>query len=516
MHWYEGNIPEAISEAKGKKKIFLVYIEGDDDLSKQMNTSYDDQSVSQRLNDNECIAVKIQANSEACKQFSQIYPVVIIPSSFFIGNNGIPLEVIAGNLSPEQFLSKIDNVIEMHKKQIGQVQETSPASNPVSSNSNNVVASLNTETTSTYSLDTYQVSSMEQEIKPNDVEMADATNSTEENDLTQNDESNSHEGTGDDPEFTRKMKRARKLIEEKKIEREEEEKKKEKEQELERRKVGREVQKAQKEREISELKQWAEERAKEKKEEHLARERVLAQIAQDRAERAAKFHQMNEQKLQEQKLKQQEIEASKKAEQERLAAETSKRSQFANIQFRISDGPSVIHRFSADATLRDVQQFLTENLSNELQEHLGSRDFTLSTNFPRREFNRNDYSQTLRDLQLSPSATLLVLPVKMVRASSPSNNYFSFIWDILAPVMMVWSYIVNFFSPSTSNSTTSSEEGTRQRNVDLQDKKGAESERKQVNPRNNFYQEGNIYRLTNRQADDDENNTWNGNSTQQM
>lgn len=513
MHWYEGSIPEAISEAKGKKKVFLVYIEGDDDLSRQMNTSYDDQSVAQRLEDNECIAVKIQANSEACKQFSQIYPVVIIPSSFFIGNNGIPLEVIAGNLSPEQFLSKIDNVIEMHKKQTNEIQDSPPVtSNSNSSHSSSAPASLNTETTSTYSLNTYRVSSMEQENKSNDIEMTDESSTVPENDSPPKKESDIEECAGDDPELARKMKRARKLIEERKAEKEEEEKKKENEQEIERRKIGKEIQKAQKEREKNELKQWAEERAKEKKEEHLARERVLAQIAQDRAERAAKFNQMNEKKLQEQKLKQQEAEARKKAEQEKITEEAARRSQFANIQFRLSDGSSLVHRFPADATLRDVQQFVVENMPNG---SLSSSDFVLSTNFPRREFSRNDYSQTLRDLQLTPSATLLVLPVKAMRTSSPSNNYFSFLWDIFAPIMVIWSYVINFFSPSNS-SADNSEDVARRSNVNSQEnKKGTENERKQRTPRN-IYQEGNVYRLTNRQADDDENNTWNGNSTQQM
>lgn len=41
-------------------------------------------------------------------------PVVCIPSSFFIGENGIPLEVIAGSVSAEELMKRIEKV-----KQVG-------------------------------------------------------------------------------------------------------------------------------------------------------------------------------------------------------------------------------------------------------------------------------------------------------------------------------------------------------------------------------------------------------------
>lgn len=37
-------------------------------------------------------------------------PVVCVPSSFFIGDNGIPLEVIAGSVSVEELVSRIQKV----------------------------------------------------------------------------------------------------------------------------------------------------------------------------------------------------------------------------------------------------------------------------------------------------------------------------------------------------------------------------------------------------------------------
>jgi len=37
-------------------------------------------------------------------------PVVCVPSSFFIGDNGIPLEVIAGSVSVEELVTRIHKV----------------------------------------------------------------------------------------------------------------------------------------------------------------------------------------------------------------------------------------------------------------------------------------------------------------------------------------------------------------------------------------------------------------------
>lgn len=37
-------------------------------------------------------------------------PVVCIPSSFFIGVSGVPLEVIAGSLSPDDLMKRINKV----------------------------------------------------------------------------------------------------------------------------------------------------------------------------------------------------------------------------------------------------------------------------------------------------------------------------------------------------------------------------------------------------------------------
>ncbi|XP_060785269.1 zinc-binding protein A33-like isoform X2 [Neoarius graeffei] len=113
MRWFEGSIPAAIATSKQHSSVFVVVIAGDDEQSTQMLSSWEDERVAE-LTNNCFIAIKVDAKSETCVQFSQIYPVVCIPSSFFIGDNGIPLEIIAGGVSAEELINR--------KRKVKQIQ----------------------------------------------------------------------------------------------------------------------------------------------------------------------------------------------------------------------------------------------------------------------------------------------------------------------------------------------------------------------------------------------------------
>ncbi|GIY58881.1 hypothetical protein CEXT_489151 [Caerostris extrusa] len=69
MNWYNGSIPDAVAEAKAGNKLFLVFIEGNDDLSKQMTETYNDPTVAEKLSADTVIALKLTANSVPFMQF---------------------------------------------------------------------------------------------------------------------------------------------------------------------------------------------------------------------------------------------------------------------------------------------------------------------------------------------------------------------------------------------------------------------------------------------------------------
>uniref|UniRef100_A0A1E1X506 UBX domain-containing protein 4 n=1 Tax=Amblyomma aureolatum TaxID=187763 RepID=A0A1E1X506_9ACAR len=487
MKWFEGSIPEAIALAKSKQQLFLVFIEGNDELSKSMGTTYEDAAVASKLQGSKCVAIKLRAGSEPCQQFSQIYPVVVVPSSFFIGCNGIPLEVIAGSVEPPELLNRIEKLFQ------------EPV--PVNDNGNlpaepPLEPKPSTPTTAA--------------AAPSDTDAMSAASLEE------------------------RVERAKRLVEERRLQKMKEEEEAVKQSELERRRVAREMQLAQQAREDQERREWARKRAQEKEEERRHRERIQAQIAQDRADRAERYQQ---EKTQEEQRKR-EREAQRLLEQQQRAAqEAAARSQVARIQFRLPDGSSAAHTFDADATLQELHNYVVETLQPSFS------TFTLSTTFPRREFTQEQYRSTLRELELAPSAVILVVPVSTPSVVVPAalNNsgasLMKLLWSLLAPFGVIWSLFVGliFGSPdppasaSVSDSGSGGAGGASQRGEASASFGAQESQAAQGGARRRrsaqqptaegvYQRDGNVYRFSNQRFsdDDDDTNTWNGNSTQQM
>ena len=175
----------------------------------------------------------------------------------------------------------------------------------------------------------------------------------------------------------------------------------------------------------------------------------------------------------------------------------------ARIMFRLPDGSSISNTFNSDATF-----FLAETF---VKEHLKWSRVRLTTVYPKREFTADDMLKTFRELLLAPNASIIVSAARPL-ASDPSTvsttNPASLLWLIFSPLFSVLTWLVSLFSGGgeaaaavePTNNTTTTENGgedstVRRRNLPK-------------DPRSN------IHRL--RGDDDDENATWNGNSTQQM
>uniref|UniRef100_A0A8C5TJ19 UBX domain-containing protein 4 n=1 Tax=Malurus cyaneus samueli TaxID=2593467 RepID=A0A8C5TJ19_9PASS len=437
----------------------MLCLAGEDEQSTEMAARWEDEKVTEAASEG-FVAIKIDTKSEACLQFSQIYPVVCVPSSFFIGDNGIPLEVIAGSVSVEELVTRIHKV-----KQVMFAARLDLLDG---------VGVLRTVMALAFSLCLWK---------------------------------NFH--------FIFKFRLTKKL-EERREEKRKEEEQKEIKKEIERRKTGKEMLEYKRRQEEELTKRMLEERNREKAEEKAARERIRQQIAMDRAERAARFAKSKEEaeaaKAAALQAKQAEIEARKEAAQR-------ERSAIARIQFRLPDGSSFTNQFSSEARLEEARQFAAQTVGNTYG------NFSLATMFPRREFTKEDYGKKLLELELAPSASVVLLPAgrpatSVVQASG--SDLWKFLGTILYPLLAVWRFISNFLftspppsqpsvrsahqqdhsAPSTSGSIEQSRQAVRKRVVE---KRGED-----------FKKEGKIYRLRTQDDGEDENNTWNGNSTQQM
>ncbi|XP_077009786.1 UBX domain-containing protein 4 [Tamandua tetradactyla] len=508
MLWFQGSVSAAISLAKRSGSVFVVFVAGDDEQSTQMAASWEDEKVTE-ASAHSFVAIRIDTKSEACLQFSQIYPVVCVPSSFFIGDNGIPLEVIAGSISADELVTRIHKVQQMHSLK-GEVS---------AAHENQSESSVSTLPTS------FEHSNTCDNTQSKNTELCERLPSSPDtkSDTAAGGESSGCAAPPQDPsgcspqtpaeDLTIRVERLTKKLEERREEKRKEEEQREIKKEIERRKTGKEMLDYKRKQEKELTKRMLEERNREKAEDRAARERIKQQIALDRAERAARFAQtkegVNAAKSAALLAKQTEMEVKR----ESYARE---RSTIARIQFRLPDGSSFTSQFPSDAPLEEARQFAAQTVGNTYG------NFSLATMFPRMEFTKEDYKKKLLDLELAPSASVVLLPAGRPATSmvpSSSGDIWTLLGTVLYPFLAIWRLISNFLfsNPPTQNSVrTASAEHSNHASSSNSEKR--EQVRKRVLEKRgeDFKKEGKIYRLRTQDDGEDENNTWNGNSTQQM
>ncbi|XP_069838747.1 UBX domain-containing protein 4 isoform X3 [Dendropsophus ebraccatus] len=502
MLWFQGSIPEAIAAAKQRSSVFVVFVAGDDEQSTQMAESWGNEEVV-RAAAQGFVAIKIDSKSETCLQFSQIYPVVCIPSSFFIGENGIPLEVIAGSISAEELIAKITKVKQMHTGKNDQLAEDTnvPCDPPVTGSTESCPVSESPST----------------ESPPEETSSASPETTPESDDSPIEESKEVVEGASESPnDMAEKMERVMSKLEKKMEEKKKEEQEKEIKKEIERRKLGKDMLEYKRKQEDDQAKRALEERNREKAEDKAARERIRQQIAQDRADRAARFAKNKEEQ---EAIRAAELQARQAEMEARREAAQKERRTVARIQFRLPDGSSFTNQFSSEAPLEEARQFAAQTVGNTYG------NFSLATMFPRREFTKEDYGKSLLSLELAPSASIVLLPAgRPARAvvQSSDGGVWGFLGTLLYPLLAVWRFLSSFlFSSPPPTQHTDRPGYTQQESASSSASTSSEPKREAVRKRvldkrsEEFKKEGKIYRLRT-QDDEDENNTWNGNSTQQM
>ena len=209
------------------------------------------------------------------------------------------------------------------------------------------------------------------------------------------------------------------LVQQRQAEREKEEEDKEKNREMERRKLGQALLEQKRNKEEEEVRKAALERKKDKEEEKKAKEAVKAAIEQDRLARKAKY---DEEKAAADEKKAEAERANLAAAAAAAQVSAAERASVARIQFRLRPDDEIIFMNPNNFCVRrlpdgrnQTKQFPAETSLSELYTFVatienGFTSFSLSTTFPRRQLDAEDPSVSLRDLQMAPSATVLVLP----------------------------------------------------------------------------------------------------------
>ena len=349
------------------------------------------------------VCIKVENGSVSCKQFSAIYPVILVPSIYFIDSqSGVNIETTGGAVTKEKLLeslnkarnSKSESVTSPRNERVEQARQVLQSEGLDDSKSE--VAAPGTPTTSM---------TLEERVE-----------------------------------------RAKRLLAQKQAEKALEEKEKEKNSETERREVGKKMAEMKRKQADEEIRKAAEERQKDKEEQRVALEKIREQLAQDRADRAEKF---NKEKS-EREEKRKELEKQKLAEEARKAEErAAERSTIARIQFRMANGVTQNHKFSPEQTIGDLYQYVID----QVDQPYGS-NVSLSTTFPSRQLDQESSDKSLRDAGLVPSTTILVLPRSRSSSSltPTTGGIMDYVWLLLTPLTVVWGIISSFFGQGQPSS----------------------------------------------------------------
>ncbi|KAA1470109.1 hypothetical protein DENSPDRAFT_864554 [Dentipellis sp. KUC8613] len=174
-----------------------------------------------------------------------------------------------------------------------------------------------------------------------------------------------------------------------------------------RRKTGKDMDKIKEDLQAKQLKKEAEAKRREKIEDAKAKAEIKAQIEADKRERAAKA-------AREKALREGRNPDAPAAAAPPLAAPAAASSSAGagvagrdfkdtRLQIRLaSGGQPYTTTLPSDSTLREVAEFLAgQTLAVDVE------TVTFAQHFPRKQFSRADFSRTLRDLGLTPSAVLI-------------------------------------------------------------------------------------------------------------
>jgi len=248
-------------------------------------------------------------------------------------------------------------------------------------------------------------------------------------------------------------------------------------------------------------------KAKKEDKEHL--QKLRDQIAADRAEKASKFNtgQVEQVRVSEEK-KQQKTELD---ERQRLENE-EQRKRFASIQFRLPDGSAPRNQFEGSALFAQAEEWISQQTNTPIS------SFQLVQMFPRREFTNEDRKRSFAELSLTPSAVLMVLPnagsgKANIGPRQGTTSSFAWVWGLIATVVSPLRFVYNYLYAFVFGQAAAPRAINRPPN-NANNPSGPAQQ-----PSTSGGGGGNIARFKNvedSKKKEDDNATWNGNSTQQL
>ncbi|KAL1929004.1 hypothetical protein VTP01DRAFT_2063 [Rhizomucor pusillus] len=367
--WFDGPVAEAISLVNARNCLFIAYIYDDSDKCQTLSKTLENEKVRSALKST-TVALRMHTSSDNAKMFQQVYPTYHVPI-LYIMKQGTIKDFVVHDATPETIVEKIEALNSSTGEEHNVTNPTPPP--PTSSSSSQPISQPSSSTT---------LASASAGLTSEPPTTTASTSA-----VLQDDEA-------------AKKEKLKKQMEQARQKREEQEKQQVKERELKRRQEGKEMQKTREELENRQNKLYFEKLKKEKKEEEEHRKRIREQIARDRAEQLAA--RQAEQKRRERNNS---VLSSERGGKRSSSASSH---DFSNLSIRQLDGSTMRNQFDATATLGNVKEWVDQNRTD------GDQPYKLLAQFPTRQFSIMDEQRTLRELELCPSATLIMKSIKNV------------------------------------------------------------------------------------------------------
>ncbi|KAI9246581.1 hypothetical protein EDC94DRAFT_388431 [Helicostylum pulchrum] len=362
--WFSGPVGDAITLVGQRNCVFLVYIYDDSEKTQTLNATLKDEHVVAAIKEYS-VALSMEKSSENATMFGQFYPIQSVPIVYFI-KQGTIRDFGIETMSSEEVVEKLIYVNEMVTPQ------PSPVSAQVSEQSaTNAPPPVNIP------------ASIPPVSVPSSIPNAQSS-------------SNAEETKAKKEELQKQLENLRK-------ERAERDKQDAKEREIKRRQEAKLLQEAKQDRVDKENKKYFDQIKKERLEDEAHRKKVREQIAKDRAEKIAQRNA--------EKQRSPEINVASSAE----FSTSNANHDYSNLNIRQLDGTNIRSKFEASTTLSTVREWINQNRTDDKR-----KPFKLSSQFPNRLFTEQDDDTTLTNLNLCPSATIIMKPIK--KSSIISNN----------------------------------------------------------------------------------------------
>ncbi|XP_075213641.1 UBX domain-containing protein 4-like [Lycorma delicatula] len=403
MKWFEGSVKEAVAKAKEKNCFLIVYIEGYDKSSETMTSAINSDDISQILEGEHCVNLKLKIGSIEYYQFIDVYKYVPIPSLFFIGANGVPLAVVHNSLDED-----VQSVHQQLLQVISRHNVTKSKFNLVPINSN--------EASVEYSETSYDGSTTSEQSALTRIHEHEAVIES----INLQTKISEAKGTENIELSTSKSTQCESNIKIKVNENGVEEQKDEKQLKTHRNK-------------FEEEKKILFDKQHEKSEDEQNRQRILNEIAQDKEER---FLRQQETKIINQGI------GSEKQINSKTESFTAGDNQ-TYIQFRKPDGSTHTATFHKESIIDDLRRYVTYNVP------LRFKKFDLAVAFPRHVFTDDENNKSLEELNLIPNSVLLILPsgqnYNTMYSSSPTilERVSGACWSLVSPVVYFTTCVQN-------------------------------------------------------------------------